>query len=687
MGRFGLGRGAVGWGLLALVLCPLSFVLTAAAAPTNLSPSTTAAKPVALLTDDQKDYLYAKTFDERREIARSGQCATLFCHGSPVELKWTGTTGECTVTVRKLPRTVAAPRLASPSGCCAGGYSATAPDGTVVWTGTTSGTSVMVYNLEAGAEYEWTVTCGGASASATFTTEETAPRLVKTGLIKNLRDLGGWTGTLGGKSYKIRQNLIFRGGAADDPKATGTQPAYLITDDSDRDFFYNVVGLKNEVDLRNPNDTSDWAAKAESHKFDPSGEHVAYNNHSIANNDLPTRGEIVKVWRLLTTPAKLPAYFHCKSGRDRTGIVASVLLAVLGVSRDDILRDYQTTSDKDNWTTYGFNKIFDTTLANYGKDASLSLAENASAYLQDCGITAEEIETFRAAMLEGYAQEDPPDDPPDDPLLPAYDMSGVTFADKTVTYNGQKQSIAVGGTLPAGVSVSYEGGGTDASTTPYAVTAHFTGDADHAPIADMKARLTINRAKITSATAADAQYTGTIISPVLTVKAGSLDVPATTGYTVGSWSRATGTTGAIRKDVGKYYATVKGTGNFNGSIVVYFEIAAPEGEWTEISRKLGAETEFRNEPAIAFGAADVIPADGGLTLRVTVAVRDGNAVKAVDPDKVKAYLEATDNLSDWSGGAIGFEVMSAVRNADGTMEFTLKFAGASPRAFVRFRVR
>ena len=301
------------------------------AAPTNLSPSTTGESPVALLTADQKDYLYTKTFDERREIAKLGQQATLFCYGSPLTLSWTGTTGECTVEVRKLPRTVA--------------EAATVREGTVVWTGTTRSTSVTVYNLEAGAQYEWTVTCGGESASAAFTTEGTAPRLVKTGLIKNLRDLGGWTGTLGGKSYKVRQNLIFRGGAADDPKATGTLPAYLITDDSDRDFFYYVVGLKNEVDLRNPNDTSDitYAAKQSGkYKFDLTGEHVAYNNHSIANNDLPTSGEIVKVWRPLTTPAKLPAYFHCKSGRDRTGIVASVLLAVLGVSRDDILRDYQT---------------------------------------------------------------------------------------------------------------------------------------------------------------------------------------------------------------------------------------------------------------------------------------------------------------------------------------------------------
>lgn len=45
--------------------------------------------------------------------------------------------------------------------------------------------------------------------------------------------------------------------------------------------------------------------------------------------------------------------FHCTSGKDRTGVVASVLYYILGVSAEDIAADYQTsytynkkTSDK-----------------------------------------------------------------------------------------------------------------------------------------------------------------------------------------------------------------------------------------------------------------------------------------------------------------------------------------------------
>ena len=41
----------------------------------------------------------------------------------------------------------------------------------------------------------------------------------------------------------------------------------------------------------------------------------------------------------LTEDRNLPAVFHCQSGKDRTGIVAVLLLDALGVERDTILDD------------------------------------------------------------------------------------------------------------------------------------------------------------------------------------------------------------------------------------------------------------------------------------------------------------------------------------------------------------
>ena len=78
-----------------------------------------------------------------------------------------------------------------------------------------------------------------------------------------------------------------------------------------------------------------------------------------------------------------------------------------------------------------------------------------------------------------------------------YDMSGVEFVDKTVVYNGEVQRIEISGSLPQGVTVTYENNDkTDVGT--YEVVAKFTGDSNnYEAIADMTATLTIKEAKET----------------------------------------------------------------------------------------------------------------------------------------------------------------------------------------------
>ena len=106
-----------------------------------------------------------------------------------------------------------------------------------------------------------------------------------------------------------------------------------------------------------------------------------------------------------------------------------------------------------------------------------------------------------------------------------YDMSGVSFADKTLIYRGVAQSIAIDGTLPFGVRVSYNGSYTEIGE--YTVTASFKGDADnYEPIPDMTAVLTI-----VPATPEDCVYyykdsTGTVIAKVVA----SDGIPADTLY-------------------------------------------------------------------------------------------------------------------------------------------------------------
>ena len=72
------------------------------------------------------------------------------------------------------------------------------------------------------------------------------------------------------------------------------------------------------------------------------------------------------------------------------------------------------------------------------------------------------------------------------------DMSAISFNGKTVTYDGASHSIEIEGTLPEGVSVSYEGNGQSAVGS-YTVTAKFavSDDAHYNAPKDMTAILTI----------------------------------------------------------------------------------------------------------------------------------------------------------------------------------------------------
>ncbi|MBQ7913762.1 MAG: InlB B-repeat-containing protein, partial [Clostridia bacterium] len=74
-----------------------------------------------------------------------------------------------------------------------------------------------------------------------------------------------------------------------------------------------------------------------------------------------------------------------------------------------------------------------------------------------------------------------------------YDMSGVVFADKTVTYNGESHSITATN-LPDGVTAQYTGNN-QVNAGEYEIKATFTGDsANYEPIESKTATLTINKA-------------------------------------------------------------------------------------------------------------------------------------------------------------------------------------------------
>ena len=64
-----------------------------------------------------------------------------------------------------------------------------------------------------------------------------------------------------------------------------------------------------------------------------------------AYQDMLTVGapRFAKSFEVLAEAEALPAVFHCAAGKDRTGLLAALLLGSLGVSHDDIVADYALT--------------------------------------------------------------------------------------------------------------------------------------------------------------------------------------------------------------------------------------------------------------------------------------------------------------------------------------------------------
>jgi protein tyrosine/serine phosphatase len=54
--------------------------------------------------------------------------------------------------------------------------------------------------------------------------------------------------------------------------------------------------------------------------------------------------DFVRAIRTIAARANEPVVFHCAAGKDRTGLLAAILLGALGVSDDDIVGDYALTA-------------------------------------------------------------------------------------------------------------------------------------------------------------------------------------------------------------------------------------------------------------------------------------------------------------------------------------------------------
>ena len=157
----------------------------------------------------------------------------------------------------------------------------------------------------------------------------------------NVRDLGGYRVTGGGQ---VRRRRVYRADALSPLtrndlvafEALAIRTVYDLRGDEERREEPNPMPSRHcPLGVGLPPDARPDPATLRTIEDGERWLHAEYQ-HRLTNG----ARAIGIVLRGLCEPDGLPALFHCVGGKDRTGLVAAVLLSCLGVDRETVLDDY-----------------------------------------------------------------------------------------------------------------------------------------------------------------------------------------------------------------------------------------------------------------------------------------------------------------------------------------------------------
>lgn len=263
----------------------------------------------------------------------------------------------------------------------------------------TSEEFLEIYNLYIATDYYWRVTAllenGKKSVSdkGQFSTEGAAPRNLYVDGVTNVRDLGGWERADGSR---VKQGMIYRCGRLNESERTDVKVE--ITEKGIA-AMRDGMGVISEIDLRlvYNNETGGITSS-------PLGDDVNYYSCPMewnVGNILTDNKEMVKrVFSLLADEDNYPVIYHCNIGTDRTGLFAFLINGLMGVSEDDLYRDYLFSNfGKINGSRNisGIQNTYIKTVKGYGGE---TLSEKIENCLIDLGVPAGDLEAIKTLLSE-----------------------------------------------------------------------------------------------------------------------------------------------------------------------------------------------------------------------------------------------------------------------------------------------
>lgn len=160
--------------------------------------------------------------------------------------------------------------------------------------------------------------------------------------VNNVRDMGGWK-TEDGKT--VNYDKVFRGGLLYSTNAT----SYNLDDYGK--VVMDELGIKSEIDFRKKTESGNQTESPldgcayynyEYLPYDAIFDGSKYEGSTLFDDRAP--GVIKSVFDLMQDESNYPLYIHCHAGQDRTGTMAWLINGMLGVSYEDLTRDYELTA-------------------------------------------------------------------------------------------------------------------------------------------------------------------------------------------------------------------------------------------------------------------------------------------------------------------------------------------------------